>query len=94
MRKKKKKKEKKELGLMAFNYEIKTKYYILPITLLFNRQKEETILTLEWRVQARVQRRRTASHASALGLAQCVSFGPSLVAPHFDAILVCKIRRY
>ena len=31
------KKKKKKLGPMAFNCEIKTKYYILPITLLFNR---------------------------------------------------------
>ena len=29
-------KKKKKLGLMAFSCEIKIKYYILPITLLFN----------------------------------------------------------
>ena len=36
-RKEMSKKKRKNPGLMAFSCEIKTKYYILPMTLLFNR---------------------------------------------------------
>ena len=75
---------------MAFDCEIKTKHYILPVTLILigKRKRKHEILTLEWRVQRThcvplqdVRLHWALHRASPLG-------------PHLDAILVCKIRRY